>query len=68
MGKEDLSDRCKEFFVEQPGSLRWILAILFLLVVLLGTAYLQTVFHFSTYLALAVCFLDTIISASILLG
>jgi hypothetical protein len=54
--------------MEQPDSVRWILAILFLLMVLFGTAYLQIQLHFSTYVALAVCMLDTIFSAAILLG
>jgi len=45
---------------------RLILASAFLLVVLFSTAYLQTVFHFDTYLALAICFIDTLLSAMIL--
>ncbi|HLI87986.1 MAG TPA: hypothetical protein VKV37_04790 [Ktedonobacteraceae bacterium] len=52
----------------QPDGVRWILAILFLLVVLFATAYLQIQLHFSTYVALVACLLDTIISAAILLG
>jgi hypothetical protein len=54
--------------MEQPDGVSWILAILFLLIVLFGTAYLQIQLHFSTYLALAACLLDAIISATILLG
>jgi len=55
--------------VEHSGTpIRGILAALFLIVVLLATAYLQTVLNFSTYVALAVCFVDVIISATILLG
>jgi len=38
------------------------------IVVLLATAYLQIIFNFSTYVALAVCFVGVIISATILLG
>jgi hypothetical protein len=59
----------KEIPVEHSGTpIRGILAALFLIVVLLATAYLQTVLNFSTYVALAVCFVDVIISATILLG
>lgn len=47
-------------------STRLFLATTFLLVVLLGTAYLQTILHFHTYLALAICLADTIIASAIL--
>jgi len=47
---------------------RLIFAGVFLLVVLVSTSYLQTILHFSTYLALVICFIDTIVSAMILFG
>ncbi len=55
--------------MRQPGAqTRLIFAGVFLLGVLVSTSYLQTTLHFSTYLALTVCFIDTIVSAMILLG
>jgi hypothetical protein len=36
-------------------NVRLILGIIFSLAVVVGTAYLQIVLHFSTYVALAVC-------------
>ncbi len=45
---------------------RVMLASIFMLVVLVSTAYLQTIFHFNTYLALAICLADTVVSATIL--
>lgn len=50
-------------FSMQP---RLIIVIVFLFAVVIGTAYFQTIFHFNTYLALAICLLDTILSALLL--
>jgi len=37
------------------ANTRLILGVIFALAVVVGTAYLQLVFHFSTYIALSVC-------------
>lgn len=47
---------------------RLLLVGILLFAVVICTSYLQTVFHFDTYLALTICLLDTIIAAMLLLG
>lgn len=42
---------------------RLIIVTGFLFAVVICTAYFQTIFHFNTYLALAICLIDTILSA-----
>jgi hypothetical protein len=42
---------------------RLTIASIFLFTVVISTSYFQTIFHFNTYLALAICLLDTILSA-----
>ncbi len=49
------------------GTRLWI-AYAFLFGVVIITAYLQSVLHFDTYLALAICLADTIIAAVMLFG
>lgn len=45
---------------------RVILVSLLLFGVVTVTAYLQSIYHFNTYLALAICLADTIICARLL--
>jgi hypothetical protein len=45
---------------------RVILTSIFLFAVVTITAYIQSITHFNTYLALAICLVDTIVSAAIL--
>lgn len=47
-------------------QMRLILSYVFLFIVVIITAYFQSILHFNTYLALAICLLDTIASAAIL--
>jgi len=49
-----------------PTRTRIGFAILCFFGVVLITAYLQSVFQFSTYLALAICMIDTIVSVTFL--
>jgi hypothetical protein len=59
--------RRKEISVDQHRvRSRLVLSYIFLFAVVTITAYLQSILHFNTYLALAICFLDTIVSAAIL--
>ena len=45
---------------------RIITAGIILLAIVCVTAYLQTIYHFNTYVALGVCLLDTILAAVII--
>jgi len=57
----------EEISVNQPPTrTRIVLCYLMLFGVVLITAYLQSVFQFSTYLALAICMIDTIVSVTFL--
>ena len=42
------------------------MSYLLLFVVVIITAYLQSVYHFNTYLALTICLVDTIVCATVL--
>jgi hypothetical protein len=42
---------------------RLIIASIFLFTVVVSTSYFQAIFHFNTYLALAICLIDTTLSA-----
>lgn len=52
----------------EPSTVRTrlMLASATLFGVMLITAYLQSVLHFDTYLALAICMVDTVVAAMIL--
>jgi vacuolar-type H+-ATPase subunit I/STV1 len=59
----------KEILVKQaPTKMRVVVSYLLLFGVVLITAYLQSVFHFNTYLALAICLVDTIGCAMFVFG
>lgn len=45
---------------------RIITASIILFAIVCITAYLQTIYHFNTYIALGVCLLDTILAAVII--
>ena len=47
---------------------RLILASIFLIVLLLATSYGQVVFHYSTYLALALMLIGALIAARVIFG
>jgi hypothetical protein len=47
---------------------RIITASIILFAIVFITAYLQTIYHFNTYVALAVCLLDTILAAVIIIN
>jgi hypothetical protein len=51
---------------QPPTQARIVLSYVMLFGVVLITAYLQSVFHFNTYLALAICAVDTIASVTFL--
>jgi hypothetical protein len=51
---------------QQSDRTRLILTSIFLFAVVISTSYLQSILHFNTYLALAICLIDTIASAAIL--
>ena len=50
----------------QIGRTRLVLTSIFLFTIVISTAYLQSILHFNTYLALAICMVDTIVSAALL--
>jgi hypothetical protein len=50
------------------ASTRLVLVFVFAIVVVIGTAYVQILTHFSTYIALAVCLAATFICSRILYG
>jgi hypothetical protein len=45
------------------ANVRFALACVIAIVAVLGTAYMQTVIHFSTYIALAICLIAAFIFA-----
>jgi hypothetical protein len=45
---------------------RIFMASIILFAIVFVTAYLQTIYHFNTYVALGVCLLDTILAAAII--
>jgi hypothetical protein len=53
---------------QQITQTRVIVAGIFLFAVVIITAYLQSVLHFNTYLALAICVADTIGAMVIIFG
>ena len=51
---------------QQYIRMRVLITSIFLFTVVISTSYLQSIIHFNTYLALAICLVDTIVSAAFL--